>query len=128
MVVIALTTADAGPEWTFPFIGALAYNAVLACGVALSLWFYTLRHLPAGTVLGWDVCSPRSSGVIASWVQLGERPDPRGLVGMVLIIVDLASLAGWQMAAGRKAARAVAAHLGAAESAAPQTVAGREPL
>ena len=74
------------------------------CAVALLLWFYTLRHLPAGTAGLGRLIAP-VVGVVASWVQLGERPDRSELVGMVLIIVGLASLAGWQMARDRKASR-----------------------
>ncbi len=104
LVVIALLTADSGPTWTGPFVAALLYNVVLACGVALLLWFYTLRHLPAGTAGLGRLIAP-VVGVVASWIQLGERPDRYELIGMVLIIVGLASLAIWQMTGDRKALR-----------------------
>jgi drug/metabolite transporter (DMT)-like permease len=103
LVIIALVTAESGPEWTGPFVAALLYNVVLACAVALLLWFYTLRHLPAGTAGLGRLIAP-VVGVVASWIQLGERPDRYELIGMLLIIAGLASLAIWQMARDRKAA------------------------
>jgi drug/metabolite transporter (DMT)-like permease len=102
LVIIALATAESGPEWTGQFVAALLYNVVLACAVALLLWFYTLRHLPAGTAGLGRLIAP-VVGVVASWIQLGERPDRYELIGMFLIIVGLASLAIWQMARDRKA-------------------------
>jgi drug/metabolite transporter (DMT)-like permease len=104
LVVIALLTAESGPVWTGPFVAALLYNVVLVCGVALLLWFYTLRHLPAGTAGLGRLVAP-VVGVVASWIQLGERPDRYELVGMVLIIAGLASLAIWQIGRERKSLR-----------------------
>jgi drug/metabolite transporter (DMT)-like permease len=104
LVVIALLTADSGPEWTGPFVAALSYNVVLVCAVALLLWFYTLRHLPAGSAGLGRLLAP-VVGVVASWIQLGERPDRYELIGMVLILVGLASLAVWQILRDRGATR-----------------------
>ncbi|MFH0916301.1 MAG: DMT family transporter [bacterium] len=104
LVIVAFLTADAGPLWTGTFVAALLYNVVLVCGVALLLWFYTLRHLPAGTAGLGRLIAP-VIGVVASWIQLGERPDRYELVGMVLIIAGLASLAVWQIARDRRAPR-----------------------
>ncbi|OFW56598.1 MAG: hypothetical protein A2133_00065 [Actinobacteria bacterium RBG_16_64_13] len=104
LVVIALLTAESGPVWTGTFVAALLYNVVLVCGAALLLWFYTLRHLPAGTAGLGRLVAP-VVGVLAAWIQLGERPDRYELVGMVLIIIGLASLAVWQMANDRGAPR-----------------------
>lgn len=102
LVVIALVTADAGPSWTGWFVVTLFYNAVLASAVALLLWFYTLRHLPAGTAGLGRLLAP-VIGVTASWIQLGERPDSYEAVGMVLIIAGLVALALRQVASERRA-------------------------
>lgn len=104
LVIIALLTADSGPTWTGPYVAALLYNVILACAVALLLWFYTLRHLPAGTAGLGRLLAP-VVGVIASWIQLGERPEQSELIGMALIIVGLASLALWQILADRRTRR-----------------------
>lgn len=102
LVVVALATADSGPAWSGPFIAALLYNVVLACAVALLLWFYSLRHLDAGTAGLGRLLAP-VVGVIASWIQLGERPDRYETVGIVLILAGLASLGVWQRAVERRA-------------------------
>jgi drug/metabolite transporter (DMT)-like permease len=104
LVVIAFLTADSGPEWTGTFVAALLYNVVFVCAVALLLWFYTLRHLPAGTAGLGRLLAP-VVGVVASWIQLGERPDRYELIGMVLILIGLASLAVWQIVSDRRAPR-----------------------
>lgn len=96
IVIIALMTADTGPTWTSWFVAALLYNVILASPVALLFWFYSLRHLPAGTA-GLGRLSAPAIGVLASWIQLGERPDRYEAVGMVLIIGALAALAWRQI-------------------------------
>ncbi len=98
LVVIALVTADTGPQWTGWFIVALIYNAALASPVALLLWFYSLRHLPAGTAGLGRLLAP-VVGVSASWIQLGERPNAYEGAGMVLILLALAALAARQVRA-----------------------------
>jgi drug/metabolite transporter (DMT)-like permease len=104
LVAIALLTADSGPTWTGWFVVTLLYNVILASAAALLLWFYTLRHLPAGTAGLGRLLAP-VIGVVAAWIQLGERPDRYEAVGMVLIIAGLAALAGRQIATERGAAR-----------------------
>lgn len=105
LVVIAFLTADTGPTWTGWFVVTLLYNVVLASAAALLLWFYTLRHLPAGTAGLGRLLAP-VIGVVAAWIQLGERPDRYEAVGMVLIIAGLAALASRQVADERRGARA----------------------
>jgi len=107
LVVIALVTADVGPTWTGWFVVALLYNIILASAAALLLWFYTLRHLPAGTAGLGRLLAP-VIGVVASWIQLGESPNRYEAVGMVLIIAGLAALASRQVASERRAATRVA--------------------
>lgn len=105
LVVIALVSADAGPTWTGWFVATLLYNVLLASAAALLLWFYTLRHLPAGMAGLGRLLAP-VIGVVASWIQLGESPNGCEAVGMVLIIAGLAALAGRQIATERRAAQA----------------------
>lgn len=92
LVLVAVFTADSGPSWTGWFIAALLYNAVLASAVAMLLWFYALRHLPAGTAGLGRLLAP-VVGVGASWIQLGDRPDCYEAIGMALILLGLAALA-----------------------------------
>lgn len=101
LVLIAFLTADAGPSWTGWFIAGLLYNAVLASPVALLLWFYSLRHLDAGTAGLGRLLAP-VVGVLAAWIQLAEHPTGYEAVGMILIIAALAALAGRQFVSERR--------------------------
>lgn len=80
------------------FFGALAFNAVLATGLAWLLWLYVLQHLPTG-VAGLSTLGVPMIGALAGWLELGERPDGVELAGMMLIggALALISLAAvWQ--------------------------------
>ncbi len=91
LVVLAFLTWDSGPEWSGAFVAALLFNVVLATGVALLLWFYALKKLPAGVVGLASLAAP-VLGVISAWIQLGERPDRYEAVGIILIIAALGAL------------------------------------
>jgi len=105
LIIIAALTADSGPEWTGRFVLMLVYNVVLASALALLLWFYSLRHLSAGTAGLGRLLAP-VIGVAAAWIQLGERPDRYELAGMALIMAGVAALAVLQFLGERRAARA----------------------
>ena len=93
------------------FAGTLAYNVVLANAAAWLLWLYALRVLPTGAA-GLGTLAVPVVGVLAAWLQLGERPSGAEAVGMVLIIAALAvvSVRGYLVsraaAAGRRRPRA----------------------
>lgn len=70
------------------FYGALLYNGLIATGLSWFLWLYALQHLSAGVASMSSLGVP-VVGVLASWIQLGERPGPMELTGMVLIAVAL---------------------------------------
>lgn len=71
------------------FFGALFYNAVIATALAWFLWLFALQHLSAG-VAGMSALGVPVVGVLAGWLQLGERPGGMELAGMALIAVALA--------------------------------------
>src|SRR5690606_9313195 len=86
------------PIWIVPerpidpapyFYGALAYNAIIATALAWILWLFALQHLSAG-VAGMSALGVPVVGVLAGWLQLGERPGALELSGMVLIGAALA--------------------------------------
>ena len=79
-------------RWTVGFGLALGYTSVLATGVAWMLFYYALRRMPAGMV-GLGTLATPVIGVIAAWLQLGERPAPLEATGMALIGTALAMLA-----------------------------------
>jgi drug/metabolite transporter (DMT)-like permease len=103
LILIAVFTADSGPEWTGWFVVMLLYNAVLASALAMLLWFYSLRQLPAGTAGLGRLMAP-VIGVLASALQLGERPNDYEIAGMVLILVGLSLLATHQFLTERRMA------------------------
>ena len=101
LILIAALVHSGGPEWTAPFVGALAYTVLLANMLAWALWLYALRALSAGAA-GLGTLAIPVVGVVAAWLQLGERPDGVEAAGMVLIVGALAALAGRGIVASRR--------------------------
>ena len=101
LILIAVLTYRGGPEWTVGFVWGLSYTVVLANAVAWVLWLYALRTLSAGAA-GLGTLAIPVVGVVAAWLQLGERPTTVEAVGMALIVGALAILAGRGLAAGRR--------------------------
>ena len=89
LVALALLLPQSGPEWTGVFVLTLVYNVVLGNAVAWLLWLYGLRTLPAGAA-GLGTLATPVIGVLAAWLQLGERPDAWEAAGMTLILGALA--------------------------------------
>ena len=75
LVVVALIVDERPIVWSGYFIGALIYNGVGGMAVATLLWLYILQRLPA-TISGLNALAVPIVGVIAAWIQLGERPSP----------------------------------------------------
>ncbi len=88
LAVIALIVPEGPINWTPSFMAALFYNVVLSNAVAWFLWLFILEKLPAG-VAGIGSLAIPLVGVIAAWVQLGEKPGPFESAGMLLIGVAL---------------------------------------
>jgi drug/metabolite transporter (DMT)-like permease len=89
LVALALLLPLPAPEWTRVFVLTLAYNVVLGNAVAWLLWLYGLRNLPAGAA-GLATLATPVIGVLAAWLQLGERPGAAEAAGMALIVGALA--------------------------------------
>ena len=99
LVIVALLTATKAPVWSASFIWALAYNVILANGLAWVLWLFVLKALPAGTTGVSSLANP-ALGVLFAWIQLGERPGLTDAIGMALIVVGLVVLTVWELARG----------------------------
>ena len=84
LAIVALMVPAPPIEWSTPLIVALAYNVIPATAVAWLLWMYALKRLPAGTA-GMALLANPLVGVVAAWLQLGERPGPVEIGGMLLI-------------------------------------------
>jgi drug/metabolite transporter (DMT)-like permease len=99
LVIIALLVPERPIEWNAPFIAALVYNGIGGMAIATFLWLYILQRLPA-TISGLNSLAVPIVGVVAAWLQLGERPTLTETVGMVLILAGLALLTTTQRASG----------------------------
>lgn len=91
LLVIAALVPERSFDWTPWFIGAVAYNAVLASCVAWLLWSYVVERLPTH-VAGMSSLVIPLAGIGFAWVILGERPGPLEALGIVTIGVALAVL------------------------------------
>jgi drug/metabolite transporter (DMT)-like permease len=65
---------------------------LLAEAAASCLWIYAISMLPAADA-GFGTLLIPMIGVVAAWVQLGERPLPAEALGMVLIFATLTIIA-----------------------------------
>jgi drug/metabolite transporter (DMT)-like permease len=104
LIIVAALTYETAPIWSGSFIAALVFNVVPGTGLALVVWFYVLRALPAGTA-GIGTLATPVVGVAAAWIQLGERPSSGETAGMFLIVAALALLVVREMAAARRSGK-----------------------
>ncbi len=79
-------------RWTLEFVIALGLSSVFGTAIAWWLWTYVLDHTSAG-VAGLSALGIPVIAVLASALQLGERPRPLALAGMIAIGVALGLLA-----------------------------------
>ncbi len=101
LIVVAALVDKEGPTWTASLIGALVYNVIPGSAVAWLLWLYILHNLPAG-VAGISSLAVPVVGVLAAWLQLGERPAALEAMGMGLIVAALAVITTRGLWAGRR--------------------------
>lgn len=78
-------------QWAWPFVAGISFLGLLSNALGWVLWMYVLQRLPAG-VAGLSTMAIPAIAVIASWLQLGEKPPPVELSGMMMIVVALAIL------------------------------------
>lgn len=91
LIVVALCVDQSGPEWNASLVVALLYNVIIASAFAYVVWLYVLQSLPAGTA-GLSGLAIPVVGVVAAWIQLGERPGVWEAAGIALILAALAVL------------------------------------
>jgi drug/metabolite transporter (DMT)-like permease len=89
LLAIALPTHEQPIEWSGYFIGALAYNAILATGLAWLMWSHVVARLPAD-IAGLASLAVPIAGIGFAWALLGERPSSLEMIGIVLIGAALA--------------------------------------
>ena len=89
LILVALVVPTPPIDWSIPFIAALVYNIIPGNAIAWLLWLYALSRLSAGAA-GLGTLIIPAIGVLAAWVQLGEKPGLNETVAIVLIVVALA--------------------------------------
>ena len=94
LVLLALLIDPLEFHWTPLFVGALLYNAIPGTAIAYFIWAYALQKLPSG-IAGMGTLAVPLIGVIAAWLQLGERPGDWEAIGMAGIFIALV-LVSWQ--------------------------------
>lgn len=92
LVVIACLVPSPPVQWTWTFDWTLFYNVIPSTALGWGLWLFVVGRLSA-TVSGLASLAGPVVGVLAGWLQLGERPDAAELGGMLLIFAALALLA-----------------------------------
>jgi len=80
-------------RWTVEFGVALGFSAVFATAIGWWLWTYVLANTTAG-IAGLNSLGIPVIAVLGSALQLGERPPPLELTGMIAIGLALAMLGG----------------------------------
>jgi len=103
LVTAALTVPGQTIHWSSTFIWSLVFCFVIVTGLASILWLYVLKALPAN-LAGIGTIGTPVVGMLASWLQLGERPSRVEIAGMVLVVLALTLLAvwGWRAAASKR--------------------------
>ena len=92
LVLVALLVDEPSVQWTSGFIAALAYNAVLATGLAWIMWSWIVDQLPM-TVSGLSSLVIPIMGVLFAWAVLGEAPSPTEWAGIMMIALALGTVA-----------------------------------
>ena len=88
LIVIAWFVPSPPVTWSLTFVAALTFNAIATNAIGWLLWIYVLHHLPAGAASMSMLAIPVIA-ILASWLQLGERPPAIELTGMLLIGIAL---------------------------------------
>jgi drug/metabolite transporter (DMT)-like permease len=88
LVAIAACVPERPIDWSVGFIAALAYNAILATGLAWLLWSWVVERLPTA-IAGLSSLVVPILGVLFAWAVLGERPSAMEMAGIVLLCVAL---------------------------------------
>ncbi|MDE2346784.1 MAG: DMT family transporter [Gammaproteobacteria bacterium] len=91
LLVVAVTVPAHPIHWTWQFTLALLYNIGPGNALAWFLWLFIVTRLPVGISSLNSLAIP-VVGVLAAWLQLGERPSRLETMGMLLVFLALALL------------------------------------
>lgn len=93
LAVLAWVHPHPPVRWTLEFVVALGFASVFGTAIGWWLWTYVLANTSAG-IAGLNSLGIPVIAVLGSAIQLGERPAPMELVGMIAIGLALGML-GW---------------------------------
>lgn len=88
LTVVALLVPGRPVVWDTSYAFAVVYNIVLASALAYFLWVFILNELPARDASMGTLANP-VVGVVAAWIQLGEKPTLLSGIGMILVLTGL---------------------------------------
>ncbi|HWX64901.1 MAG TPA: DMT family transporter [Rhodanobacter sp.] len=91
--LVTLAVPQRSIEWDWPFIGALAYSAVLASSVAWWLWSIVLQRLST-TVASVSSLGVPIVSVLLAWLILHEQPSMMEMFGIALVLLGLLAISG----------------------------------
>lgn len=96
LVAVALLIPERPTEWSFTYIGILAYMSIVSTALCWWLWIMILDRIPAWEA-GLAVLGTPAVALIASRLVMGEAFKWAEMLGIVLIGGGLALLAllGW---------------------------------
>jgi drug/metabolite transporter (DMT)-like permease len=92
LALLALVYPHEPVRWNLEFAWTLAFSTVGATAAGWWLWSYVLSRSAAG-IAGLNSLGIPVVAVLSSAIQLGERPPPLEIAGMLLIGIALALLA-----------------------------------
>ena len=98
--IVALAVPQRSIEWNWPFIGGLAYSAVLGSSLAWWLWSIVLKRLPT-TVASVSSLGVPIVSVLLAWLILHEQPSAMEWVGIVFVLLGLVAVSGFPVRAIR---------------------------
>jgi len=88
LIALAIIVPTPPIDWSQTFLLTIVYSVLLSGSLAWVLWTYALQRLQAGLASMASMLAP-VIGVVAAWLQLGERPSYLELVGMFFIALAL---------------------------------------
>jgi drug/metabolite transporter (DMT)-like permease len=92
LAVLAALWPSEPVRWTFEFVWTLLFSSLLATAIGWWLWTSVLARMRAG-ITGLNALGIPVVAVLASAIQLGERPPAPEIAGMLMIAAALALLA-----------------------------------
>lgn len=102
LAVLAVLFPGDGIRWSSAFGWSLAYSILIGTALGALLWLHVLDLVPANIAGLANLATP-VVGVLAAYLQLGERMSTAEIAGMVLVPVALAVLAGRGFSRSRRA-------------------------